>query len=77
MEALANEGQISTEKPRMMTGWKTLLFNAGIAVVGVLQAFDWTTILGNVPQVGWIVAVIGAINMVLRSMTSTPVMTGK
>lgn len=56
-----------------MKGWRTLAFNAALALVGVAQAFDWTSVLGASPYTGWIMAAVGAVGMVLRSVTSTPV----
>jgi len=56
-----------------MKGWKTLAFNLALAIVGVAQAFDWTTVLGASSYTGWIVAVIAAIGMALRSVTTTQV----
>lgn len=56
----------------MLKGWKTLLFNMGLAVVGVAQAADWTNILGATPYTGWVVIAISAIGTVLRSVTTTP-----
>ena len=57
----------------MLKGWKTLLFNIGLAVVGVAQAADWTSILGATPYTGWVVIGISAIGTVLRTVTTTPV----
>ncbi len=31
----------------MLKGWKTILFNVAIAIVGVLQAVDWIDVLGS------------------------------
>ena len=31
----------------MLKGWKTLAFNVGLAVFGVLQAADWVDLLGS------------------------------
>ena len=56
-----------------LKGWKTLLFNAGVAVLGVAQAFDWTSVLGATPYSGWVVTGIGVVGMILRSVTTTPV----
>ena len=56
----------------MLTGWKTLIFSAAVALLGVAQAADWTNLLGA-SKAGYIVAGIGAIGAVLRLFTSTPV----
>lgn len=55
-----------------MKGWRTLAINLAIAGFGVLEAADWTGLLGN-PSAGWAVTGIGVANMVLRSITTTPV----
>jgi hypothetical protein len=55
----------------MLKGWKTLAFNAGLAVLGVLQAADWVDLLGS-EKAGIAVTAIGIIGAVLRFMTDTP-----
>lgn len=72
LDALAAEGFFYGER-RMLKGWRTLIFNAGVAVVGVAQAFDWTTVLGASPYTGWVVTGIGIVGMLLRKSTDTPV----
>jgi len=54
-----------------MKGWRTLGLNAAIAVFGVLEVTDWTSLLGS-NTAGWIVTAIAVGNMVLRSLTTTP-----
>ena len=56
-----------------MKGWRTLGFNLALVAVGVLQAFDWTSVLGTAPYVGWIVTGIGLVGTVLRTATTGPV----
>lgn len=55
-------------------GWKTLAFALAIAVGGVLQAFDWATVI---PQdktwSGVVMIAIGAAVAGLRAVTSTAV----
>jgi hypothetical protein len=57
-----------------MKGWKTLLFALLVAIGGVVQAFDWATV---VPQdktwSGSAMIAIGAIIAVLRVVTNTDV----
>lgn len=57
-----------------MKGWKTLAFALALAVAGVLQTFNWTTI---VPQdqtwSGVVMLAIGAVIAALRYVTDTPV----
>jgi hypothetical protein len=55
-----------------MKGWRTLILNLAIACFGVLEATDWTTLLGS-DAAGWAVTGIAIANMVLRSLTSTKV----
>ena len=54
-----------------MKGWRTIGLNLAVASFGVLEAADWTSILGN-EKAGWALAAIGITNMVLRTVT-TPV----
>lgn len=56
----------------IMKGWRTLAFNAAVAVVGVLSMTNWADLVP--PQyAGALVAAIGFINMLLRSKTTAPV----
>jgi hypothetical protein len=55
-----------------MKGWRTLGINLGIATFGVIEATDWTGLLGS-GSAGWAVTGIAVANMVLRSITTTPV----
>jgi hypothetical protein len=54
-----------------MAGYRTLLMNLGLAIFGVLETFDWTSTLGA--KAGMVVTGIGIMNMVLRSLTTTPI----
>lgn len=56
-----------------MKGWRTLAFNAAGALLGVAATFDWTGALHNPTAAGAIVTGITVGNMVLRSLTNTPV----
>lgn len=55
-----------------MTGYRTLLFNVLVAVVGVLSATDWVQLVGST-RAGWVVTGIGIVGTVLRFLTTTPV----
>lgn len=55
-----------------MKGWKTLIFNLGVAVIGVFAAFDWTSIVDNPEVSGLIISAIGVVNVGLRFLTNTP-----
>lgn len=57
----------------MLKGWKTLAFNAGLAVFGVLQTADWVDLLGS-ERAGIALTAIGIIGAILRFMTDTPAM---
>ena len=56
----------------MLTGWKTLIFSAAVALLGVLQATNWTDLLGSTTG-GYIVMGIGVAGAILRIFTSPPV----
>jgi hypothetical protein len=55
-----------------MKGWRTLGINLAIATFGVLEATDWTSLIGS-DKAGWIVTAIAVANMVLRSLTTTQI----
>jgi hypothetical protein len=55
-----------------MKGYRTLLFSLAVAVVGVLQSFDWATVV-PADQAGVALTVIGVAGAILRFLTSTPV----
>ena len=55
-----------------MKGWRTLLINLGIAVLGVLEATDWTSLLGS-DRAGLVITAVAVANIVLRSITTTPI----
>lgn len=57
----------------MLKGWKTLIFSASVALIGVLQAADWVSLLGS-ETAGYVVTGIGIVSAILRFMTDTPVM---
>ena len=61
-----------------MQGWKTLLFGIALAVAGVLQAFNWATVI---PQdqtwSGVAMLAVGAAVMALRYVTTSPIFTKK
>ena len=56
-----------------MKGWKTLIFGAALAVFGVMESFDWTSVVSE-GTAGYIVTGIGVAVMVLRALTTTPVL---
>mgnify|MGYP005870609021 FL=1 len=60
----------------MLKGWKTLAFNAALAVLGVLQAADWVDLLGS-ERAGIAITVIGIVGAILRFMTDTPALKSK
>jgi hypothetical protein len=56
----------------MFSGWKTLIFSAAVALVGVLEATDWINLL-DAQTAGYVVTAIGIVSAALRFLTSTPV----
>lgn len=57
----------------MLKGYKTLIVNIASAVVGVLIATDFTGIGLSAETSGLIISGLGAVNVVLRFLTDTPV----
>lgn len=56
----------------MLKGWKTLAFGAAVAVAGVAQQADWAQLVP--PQyIGGATALIGAVVVFLRMITTGPV----
>jgi hypothetical protein len=55
-----------------MKGYRTLIFSLGVAVVGVLQTFDWATVVPP-GKTGVALTAVGVAAAVLRFLTSTPV----
>jgi hypothetical protein len=55
-----------------MKGYRTLLFSLGVAIVGVLQSFDWASVI-PAEQAGVALTVVGVVGAALRFLTSTPV----
>jgi hypothetical protein len=61
-----------------MKGWKTLLFGLFVAVSGVLQTFDWATVVPqNKTWSGVVMMAIGAAIVALRSITDSPLFKSK
>lgn len=56
---------------RLAKGWKTMGVSVAIAVAGVLQTTDWTTVV-EPDQVGPTLLVIGIVVAALRVVTNTP-----
>jgi hypothetical protein len=59
-----------------MKGYRTLALALGIAVVGVLQTFDWATVIpqGKAWSGAAMIAIAAGI-AALRAITSTPILT--
>jgi hypothetical protein len=55
-----------------MKGWRTLLLNLCIALLGVLEVTDWASILGN-DKAGLVLTAVAVANIVLRSLTTTAI----
>ena len=54
-----------------MKGWRTLLFGAAVALVGVIEAFDWASVIPDKAE-GFVLPLIGVAIMYLRKITTTP-----
>jgi hypothetical protein len=54
-----------------MKGYRTLLFSLAVAIVGVLQSFDWASVIPP-EQAGVALTVVGVAGAILRFLTSTP-----
>ena len=57
---------------RAAQGWRTLAASLAIAMIGVLQTTDWTTIVPE-DRVGPVMVGIGVLMAVLRVLTNGPV----
>jgi hypothetical protein len=55
-----------------MKGYRTLVFSLAVALVGVLQTFDWATVIPP-DKAGLALTVVGVVSTVLRFLTTTPV----
>jgi hypothetical protein len=53
-------------------GWRTIIISMAIGALGVAQQANWVDVI-PAEWVGVVVAAIGALMMILRSMTSTPI----
>jgi len=55
-----------------MKGWKTVLFNALFAVLGIVEE-SADVLTSDADNAGYIVTGIAVVNMILRTVTDTPV----
>lgn len=55
----------------MLTGFKTYIAAALVAVFGVLQAVDWVSFIGN-PKAGLQTVGIALLMAIMRAVTNTP-----
>lgn len=62
----------SNKETKMLKGWKTLIFSAATALLGVASTMDWTSVLAG-PWGGWVMTGVGIAGAVLRTVTTTPV----
>ena len=56
-----------------MQGWRTMAAAGVVAVLGVLQGFDWVTLVNSPKSFGWAAAGTGVLFAVLRAITTTPI----
>ena len=65
---------ITSRRLTMLAGWRTLLVGVAVAIAGVLQTFNWATV---VPQdqtwSGVVMLLIGGAIVFLRYVTTTPI----
>lgn len=55
----------------MLTGYKTYIAAALVALFGVLQAVDWVAFIGN-PKAGLQTVGVAILMAIMRSVTNTP-----
>lgn len=55
-----------------MKGYRTLAFNAAVALIGLAETIDWTQLVGA-GGAGWALTAIAIANMALRGLTTGPV----
>jgi hypothetical protein len=56
-----------------MKGWRTLVFNAAVALAGVVVAFNWADVLPAKYAILVTSVAVPMINGWLRTITDTPV----
>ena len=56
----------------MLKGWRTIIINSAIAVLGVLEAAEWVDILPE-HWAGLVLIAVGILNNYLRTITNTKV----
>ena len=66
------ERRVFKQRNNRMKGYRTIAFNTAAALVGVAQGIDWISVVGTA-HAGWAVAAISIANIVLRSVTTSPV----
>ena len=55
-----------------MKGWKTVIFNLASVIFGVLESADFINLIAPDYQ-GYVIAIVGAVNIYLRAQTNTPI----
>lgn len=61
-------------KEKAMQGWRTLIVAVAIAIAGVLQTFNWATVIPQDQKwTGMAMLLIGGIIAFLRYITTTPI----
>ena len=61
-----------------MTGYRTAIVAAAVAIVGALQGLNLVQLIPDNPQVaGWIATGLGVVMFVLRAITTGPIGGGK
>lgn len=55
-----------------MKGWKTIVFNLVLALLGVLETTNWVDVIPE-NWAGVVMLIVGALGLWLRGLTTTPV----
>lgn len=56
-----------------LKGWKTVILSSVLAILGILQATDITTLVSDPKTAGVVAAVIGVVFGILRKFTDTSI----
>ena len=56
-----------------MQGWRTLAFSLALVIFGVLETFDFTSVISDSQTAGVVTLVVGVVTALLRKQTTTPI----
>ncbi len=60
-------------KLKALTGARTMLWQAFLVVIGVLEAFNWRSIIEDPQHIGWLMLCVGLVGGIARLKTTSPV----